>query len=266
MALRQNSRIGVLGFAVVVAIGWLWIREGRPLLNRWAVRDALRPVRLSNCTQKRVGAPGDGGYVMCVNLFDQAKSAYSYGVDARDDWGCQISKQLGVTVHEYDCFNTKRPVCEGGQLEFHEECVGPKAEQVDGRPFDSPTHQIQRNGDRGKNLIVKMDVEAAEWDTLLATPDEVLDRIDQLSIEFHGANEERNLRVIEKLKRSFHVVDVHLNNYWCSFVHWPMPAWAYEVLFVNRRIGVLADGGAIEPNPHHAPNVPEGADCQIRWD
>ena len=41
---------------------------------------------------------------------------------------------------------------------------------IDGRPFDSLEHQIQANGDGGKRLVLKIDVEGAEWDTFIQTP------------------------------------------------------------------------------------------------
>src|SRR5689334_15460099 len=54
----------------------------------------LRPVKLQNCRLKRYGVPHDGGYLMCENLMGAATAAYSYGIDGRDDWGCDVSRQL----------------------------------------------------------------------------------------------------------------------------------------------------------------------------
>ena len=65
---------------------------------------------------------------------------------------------------------------------------------------------------------VKMDVEGAEWDSILRTPDEVLARIDQLVFEFHGVARDtaRYLEVVGKLKRTFEIVHLHFNNYSCT--------------------------------------------------
>lgn len=49
---------------------------------------------------------------------------------------------------------------------------GPEA-QVDGQPFDTLASQIARNGDAGQPLLVKIDIEGAEWDSLMATHDDV---------------------------------------------------------------------------------------------
>ncbi len=109
-----------------------------------------------------------------------------------------------------------------------------------------------------------MDVEGAEWDTFLRAPDALLDRIDQLSVEFHGASDERFIAAVLKLKRFFYVANLHFNNYSCQDGLAPFPAWAYEVLFVSRRLGVpAAPGTAGDPHQLDAPNNPQLADCQV---
>jgi hypothetical protein len=152
---------------------------------------------------------------------------------------------------------------------FHAECVGPKTEEIDGRPFDTVERQIARNGDAGKRLFFKMDVEGAEWDSLLAVSDAQLDRIDQLVIEFHGVNDPRAIRLVRRLKQFFLVADIHFNNWACDTRPAvlsdarPFPSFVYEVLLVNRRLA-LADPQktATLPNPLSAPNNPALADCQ----
>jgi hypothetical protein len=178
-----------------------------------------------------------------------------------------VSSRLLAWVHEYDCFNATRPLCDKGRFLFHDECIGDKAVVADNRPFDTLANQIARNGDRGKRLIVKMDVEGAEWASLLATPDEVLDRIDQLVIEIHGTDEPRFLQTIGKLKRLFHVAHFHANNATCDPSFTPLTSWANEVLFVNKRLGILDPAGGLPtlPSPLDAPNHPQYRDCQPRF-
>ena len=71
----------------------------------------------------------------------------------------------------------------------------------------------------------------------MATPDEVLDRIDQLPMEFHGVDDAAFSTSIQKLKRHFHVANLYFNNHACSPRRRPLPASAYQVLFVNKRLG-----------------------------
>jgi len=187
----------------------------------------LRPVTLANCTMRRYGAPRDGGYLMCENLMDEARSAYSYGIDARDEWGCDIAQQLRSTVHEYDCFNLTRPACGGGSLSFHEECVGAAKETIDGRPYDSMAGQIERNGDAGRRHVVKIDVEGAEPDVLRGMTDlirhgpENLEVLVELSPDWWA---DQSLTVAELvqpfLDAGFKIYEIK-NSYWPWRYLWP---------------------------------------------
>src|SRR5262245_48144900 len=181
------------------------LAESRRLMSERPARVALlaelQPVALENCTLKRFGGPHDGGYLMCVNLLRGIRAAYSYGIGEEDEWGCQVSREFDVTVHQYDCFTPARPACKDGRFVFHNECVGAKQETIESRRFDSIAGQIAANGDAAKRLLVKMDVEGAEWDALLAAPDSILDSIDQMAMELHvrGASIEKSLAVVRRL-------------------------------------------------------------------
>jgi hypothetical protein len=263
--------IGVVAIIVVVVFarrGYrAWQREQRKAVAlevRKALWNELQPVALKNCTLRRYGSVNDGGYLMCENLLGDIQTAYSYGIDTEDNWGCEVSQKYGVTVHQYDCFTPHRPTCDHGKFVYHNECIGPRAETIDARPFDTLTQQIAKNGDSGKTLLVKMDIEGAEWDSLLATPNDVLDRIAQLPMELHGVNERRYVELVKKLKQTFHLVSVHFNNWACSPYVAPFPANAIQVLFVNKRLGVLDPGvpGRVPGSPPDAPDNPNGPDCQ----
>jgi hypothetical protein len=178
-----------------------------------------------------------------------------------------------VTVHQYDCFNTTRPACPDGGTVFHEECVGDTTRTVDGRLFDTMRNQYAKNGDRQKRIVLKMDVEGAEWDSLLGAPDEVLEHIDQMAVEFHWVQDDarrwvhndKYLHVVQRLKQFFEIAHIHFNNGSCITGLEPFPTWAYEVLFVSKRLAVV-DHSRNAGGLHRldAPNNPSFADCQPR--
>jgi hypothetical protein len=233
--------------------------EARRLLFR-----QLQPVKLANCELERFGEKHDGGYLLCANLLGSVAAGYSYGISGYDGWGCDVSRKVSVAVHQYDCFDLTQPVCQGGRTVFHGECIGTTAGVQEGRPFDTLAGQIAKNGDSGKRLVVKIDVEGAEWDSFLTAPDEVLERIDQMAVEFHGFDRARYMNALLRLKQFFHVAHLHWNNYSCLPEQWPFPAWAYEVLFVSRRIAIVdVKARVVLPSPLDAPNDPTARDCQI---
>ena len=125
-------------------------------------------------------------------------------------------------------------------------------------------NQFAKNGDTRKRLVVKMDVEGAEWDSLLEASDETLDQINQLAIEMHYVENPKYVRVVERLKQRFYVAHLHFNNNSCWHAVHPFPAWAYEVLFVNKRMATLAPGEPPRrPAAVDAPNNPKAPDCQV---
>ena len=173
-------------------------------------------------------------------------------------------------MHQYDCFNPTQPACPDGKTVFHLECVGPTMTTVEGRDFDTIENQFTKNGDAGKRIVLKIDVEGAEWDSLLSTPDEVLQRIDQMAVEFHWelensrwVQQERYIRLVRRLKQFFEIAHIHFNNASCLEALEPFPTWAYEVLFVSKRLAVVEpsrQAGGL--HPLDAPNNPAFEDCQ----
>lgn len=236
-------------------------REMRP--NQAVLFEMLQPVALANCQLERFGEPHDGGYLMCGNLLGGVQGGYSYGISGYDKWGCDISTRLKVRVHQYDCFDTKQPACPNGDTVFHTECVSALTSTEKGRFFDTINNQFARNGDRAKRIALKIDVEGAEWDSFLFAPDEVIDQIDQMAVEFHGVHDKKYLDVVERLRVFFHIAHIHFNNFSCTEGLDPFPAVAYEVLFVSKRLGVVDRSRTVGgPHPLDAQNNPAWADCQ----
>ncbi len=265
--------IGIALLSMVVNL-WLLPAWGRRVYRgeRETLLAELQPVALKNCTMQRYGSPADGGYLMCENLVGDLATAYSYGVGPNDDWGCDVSRRYHVPVHQYDCFDPARPSCEGGTFVFHDECIADRREVSGSRVFDTLATQINRNGDTGKKMIVKIDVEGAEWPSLLATSDDVLQGIDQLAMELHFVNDRhqidrsggRFLQLIRKLKQTFYLANVHFNNQACTPETAPLPAWAVQVLFVNKRLAVPDPSGtpAATLSALNAPDWAGHPDCQ----
>ena len=231
--------------------------------SRAALFALLQPVALSNCQLERFGEAHDGGYLMCGNLLEGVQAGYSYGIAGYDQWGCDVSTKRQVPVHEYDCFDTTQPVCPSGRTSFHAECVADTRKTEDGRPFDTIANQLAKNGDSSKRIAMKIDVEGAEWDAFFAASDETLQQIDQLAVEFHGIHEGKSVAAVQRLKKFFEVAHVHYNNASCIGGMEPFPSWAYEVLFVNKRLATVDPAGKPAGlHPLDARNIPVFRDCQ----
>jgi hypothetical protein len=219
---------------------------------RQSLLEELQTVALENCTLRRYGGANDGGYLMCENLLDHVDIAYSYGTHA-DNWSCDVSTRHGLAVHQYDCNKPNRPACKGGRFVFHDECV------------DTIASHFARNRDTKRTAVMKIDADGAEWDALRAVPDETLDRISQMAIELHGTDERRFVQVIRRLKERFYLVNLHFDNHACTPDAAPFPSFAFQVLLVNKKVGMLDPNGP-SPAPMsalNAPDAPDLPDCQL---
>ncbi len=258
LSLRAIAMLAVM--AIVVGAVQYW--RARQL--REAVWAALAPVQITNCEMQRFGPRSDGGYVLCANLMTEVKAAYSYGIAGSDAWGCAVADALKVPLHQYDCFDTSVPRCSGSTSPmFHAECIGPTREAIEGRPFDTLANQVDKNGDAGARIIVKMDVEGSEWESLATAPDSVLNAIDQMAIEFHDPEVEGVLDTVARLNQFFYVAHMHQNNYACLPGFEPFPGPVFEALLVNKRLAVanpsVITRGTIALD---SPNSPLTRDCQ----
>ena len=157
------------------------------------------------------------------------------------------------------------PLCNGGAPVFHNECVGDRAGFQSFPILRHIENQIRKNGQTAQRVIIKMDIEGAEWDALLAMPDELLASIPQISMEMHGYDDPKIVEVLRKLRRHFYLVNLHFNNWSCTAKAAPLPAWAYQTHWVNKRIGVL-DPTVPVPAPMSPLNAPDSTtrpDCQL---
>jgi hypothetical protein len=91
-------------------------------------------------------------------------------------------------------------------------------------------------------------------------------------VEFHWMRDERGRwlheekygNVIERLKTFFYIAHIHFNNAGCTTGLEPFPSYAYEVLFVSRRLADADSPGRVPGvlHPLDARNDPALRDCQ----
>ena len=71
------------------------------------------------------------------------------------------------------------------------------------------------------------------------------------------------MKVLQRLSQFFHVAHLHYNNVSCAQGLDPFPVWAYEVLLVSKRIGLVDETQSVTlPHGLDALNNPDLPDCQ----
>ena len=173
---------------------------------------SLRPVD-SGTALIRLGPAGDGGYLVPDDL-EGIQYGFSPGVSTESGFEADLATR-DIQVHLAD-LSVDHPAEANTRFTFEKKHLG---------SFTSDTlmtmdewarkHLADYHGD----LILQMDIEGAEFETLMNTSPELLARFRIMVIEFHYLHQLWNkpwfvhvARVFEKLLHSHSVVHIHPNN------------------------------------------------------
>ena len=190
-----------------------------------------------------VGREHDGGYLMLDDFRgedDGRRIAYSFGISDDVSWDLAMAER-GYDVYMYD---HTIEACPGSHERFHYHKLGIGARSEPENLLCTLGEILAVNGhEQAEHMILKMDVEGAEWQVLDLLPDSVLQRFDQIVLELHwlvtsmeeGKNAEM-LRVLSRLGRMHALVHLHGNN---NASHLELGEQAIpdviEVTYVSRR-------------------------------
>ncbi len=228
----------------------------------WHIRKTFHcmlPHDVKGMRKLRVGGMRDGGYVM-LDDFGTAGAAYSLGVGGDVSWDLEMA-DYGLTVHQFD-HTVPGPPMQHPSFQFQKKGIG----AVDDGEFVSISSAIHANGHANRrDLILKIDIECAEWEALDATPDKDIERFEQIVAEFHGFLRigeqqwrEMTQRVLGRLFRSHAAYHVHANN-WADFQiieGVPVPD-VLEVSYVRRDRAIVTPSTEFFPTHFDLPCHPD---------
>jgi hypothetical protein len=237
-------------------------------LQPGATREFLKTLKLCAPCQKyeRWGEPHDGGYVMCADGLDKGLvGAYSYGINGFDGWGMAVASRFHIPLNEYDCTNLNHPqVCTGCEalVHFHGECIlNNNGQPPTQHPFINSktlTQQLKESGNGNaaeRSLLLKIDVEAAEWKVFAEEPVENMKKFREIVVEYHWLGQEYNhelyAQAVKKIELAgFAVTHLHGNNYGGGleyFGEYSIPN-VIEVTYIQKPVS-----GCAANIPYHGP-------------
>lgn len=174
----------------------------------------IRPMTAEGLELVRVGGNHDGGYVMANDF--TVGGAISVGVGPDVTWDQAVAAR-GIPVAMFDPTVRKLPdsVAQG---RFFKVGIG-GAEPIPG--YRTLPGLVELAGfSRNSDLLLKVDVEGAEWESIAALEGSDLEQYRQMAFEFHGLKGLKNAKqgelitaVLEKLARNHIPIHVHANNY-----------------------------------------------------
>jgi hypothetical protein len=174
----------------------------------------LAPNRAEGVAKVRVGGRHDGGYVM-LDDFRGVTGAYSLGIGPDVAWDLAIAGR-GIPVWQYDPTVYGPPV---SHPLFTFEPWRIEARDDASRQIVSLGSLIEQNGHEGNDLILKMDIEGAEWGVFAGIDPDRLKVFRQILVEFHSLNRvveadwlEVATKALANLSHHHQAVHVHGNN------------------------------------------------------
>lgn len=145
----------------------------------------------------RVGSSGDGGYVLNEEDRDHTTLLFSGGIEKNNDFEMALA-ELGVNGLQIDNSIDKAPR-RHQNLSFLKATIGIQPDDFSVKSFLSSQN--------GQQILIKLDVEGAEWNTLEALSISDLDSVICIVAEFHFLGKlnrsdflERAMRVFSKIR------------------------------------------------------------------
>lgn len=208
----------------------------------------LSPKKVFGKKRILLGGKHDGSYVI-LDDFDKIEIAYSFGIS----YLVQFDKELadrGIDVFMYDHTIDSLPY---ENNHFHWKKIGICGKSSSENNLKTLEELIIENGHIKKNnMILKMDIEGAEWESLRDVPIKFLDKFKYILIEYHFLNPEADgqlyydvLKKIHKYHQPFYfrcykrnLIVNFGNNRICQFL---------EVSYVNRKNNTFLKDDSIYP-------------------
>jgi FkbM family methyltransferase len=239
-----------------------------------SVRSILRlisPMDVVGGTLVRKGCQNDGGYIMLDSGLHGAV-AYSLGIAGDVSWDLDMA-HLGCQIYQYDHTIEALPVSNPA---FHWFRIGIAAQDSPDGTMCTLDTLIQRNDHVGRNdLVLKMDIEGAEWDLFEAMPDSTLRQFSQIVMEMHhfaGAGGhpsgpffyKKFEAILRKLDATHQVVHVHANNNGgLGIIGGTIVHDLLELTYVRRSDHQFEECRRVFPTPIDMPNVTSAPDYYL---
>ncbi len=268
---RMRRDLLLLGNALATARADRSDLERLPDYRRVAeVTGLLQTWRVEGVDLVRVGGDLDGGYVMLDTLRPPTVTAgYGFGVGHDVSWDVAVADRgIDLVLYDHTVRGLPQPV---PRARFVRQGIR-GAEPVAG--CRTLAEVVADNGHGGRrDLVLKMDIEGAEWPVLAEASSGTLEQFSQIAVEFHGLSRvlhpEGHASVVAGLAKLAvtHVpIHVHGNSY-------HLPLWigdlvlpeVLEVTWARRsdHEGRFVPRGEPFPTELDRPNLPRRPDIYL---
>jgi hypothetical protein len=174
----------------------------------------LRPYDILGFRKTRIGRQGDGGYVL-LDDFDTVSAIYSVGI------GDEVSFDLDFATRGKEIFifdhTVDKPPLTHPNFFFFRRGIG--ATNGGSASLYTLEHEMRLGHAGRSDLLLKMDVEGAEFEIFSAMSRETLQRFRQIILEIHGLSRLSDpayramfVNAISNINGVFTLIHAHANN------------------------------------------------------
>lgn len=164
----------------------------------------------------RVGNAADGGYIMPKKCLASGENQIAYSFGICDD----VSWDMDMAEHGYDVYMYDHtiPGLVSAHEKFHFFKKGIASDDKENDSLETLEYFLKQNGHAQKgHMILKMDVEGAEYGFVRMTNADTLSKFDCIVFEVHdlldGNKAKEILEFFTKINTTHELVHVHANNY-----------------------------------------------------
>jgi hypothetical protein len=220
------------------------------------LKNILTPYK-TNFTKKRYGCNWDSGYIYLSELFDKSEIIYSYGLDKTEE---AISfdidaAELGKKIFMYDA-SIDSPAVMKQNFFFKKEFL----------TSENFKRHIEENGHESEtNMILKMDIEGAEYSIVPLNIDLINKHFSQVSIEIHNtvSSFRESSYLINCLNKFYKIFHIHGNNH--DFIYDEIPN-CIEISLVRNDYNVIGvEDKAYPLDGIDFPNAKDKKDYTLDW-
>ena len=157
--------------------------------SEFCIYHLIAPKKVVGKNRILLGDKYDGCYVL-LDDFDNIKIAYSFGISKNIQFDKALADK-GIDVFMYDHTINSLPY---QNPKFHWKKLGLCGKKTFNNTLKNLESLIKENGHtNSKNMILKMDIEKWEWESLIDLNEETLNQFKYIAIEYHF-DDEKNIQ------------------------------------------------------------------------
>ena len=182
--------------------------------NLKCIYHLLAPKKVVGKERVLIGIKKDSSYVL-LNDFENIKIAYSFGIDGDAIFDEDLAKR-NIDVYMYDHTINSLPL---NHSKFHWKKIGICGNSERNEQLKTLEDLIIENGHTSEmNMILKMDIEYAEWTALKDSSEKILNQFKYITLEYHLSKPQSDLDlyydVLKKLHKTHQPFYLHCNGHY----------------------------------------------------